>query len=119
MPRVALVVDDSMLIRHTIRRFLERRGFQVESATNGREALDIVNRSLPSVVITDLQMPVMSGQELISELKARPGTAAIPILVLAARRGALEVQPETSAHSVIYKDIDLEQQLEMAIEALG
>src|ERR1700693_313660 len=53
MPRVALVVDDSMLIRHTVCRFLEERGYTVESATNGEEALPIVKRIHPDIIITD------------------------------------------------------------------
>ncbi len=43
IPKTALVVDDSMLIRHTVCRFLEERGFIVESATNGVEALEVLN----------------------------------------------------------------------------
>jgi CheY-like chemotaxis protein len=115
---MALVVDDSMLIRHTIRRFLEERGFLVESATNGREALEILKRMSPSIIITDLQMPLMTGSELITELKARPDMAAIPILVLAARRSTSDAQPETRAQFIIYKDIDIEEQLDKAISAL-
>jgi len=72
MPAVALVVDDSMLIRYTVCRFLEERGFQVESATNGQEALQIIERVLPELIFTDLQMPKMSGSELITALKKNP-----------------------------------------------
>jgi CheY-like chemotaxis protein len=115
---MALVVDDSMLIRHTIRRFLEERGFQVESATNGREALEMLKRFCPGIIITDLQMPLMTGSELITELKARPDTATIPIVVLAARHSTRDTQPEIRAQFVIYKDIDIEEQLDNAITAL-
>jgi CheY-like chemotaxis protein len=107
-----------MLIRHTIRRFLEERGFQVEAATNGREALDIMKRVWPTIIITDLQMPQMTGSELITELKAHPETSAIPIVVLAARRSTRDAQPETRAEFIIFKDIDIEQQLDKAITAL-
>ena len=71
-PLVALVVDDSMLIRHTVCRFLEERGYTVESATNGEEALPIVKRIHPDIIITDMQMPRMTGTELITALKAHP-----------------------------------------------
>jgi CheY-like chemotaxis protein len=107
-----------MLIRHTIRRFLEERGFQVESATNGREALEMMKRISPFIIITDLQMPLMTGSELITELKAHPDTAAIPIVVIAARSSTRDAQPETRAQFVIYKDIDIEEQLGNAIAAL-
>src|SRR5262249_29127176 len=86
MARVALVVDDSMLIRHAVCRFLEERGFAVESATNGQEALGMVGTFLPDLIITDLMMPKMDGDELIRRLKAMPETAKIPIVVLAAKK---------------------------------
>ena len=78
MPAVALVVDDSMLIRYTVCRFLEERGFTVESATNGVEALQILERVHPDLIVTDMQMPKMSGSELITALKKNPETANIP-----------------------------------------
>jgi len=114
MSRVALVVDDSMLIRHSVCRFLEERGFIVESATNGQEAMEILNTVLPDIVITDLQMPKMTGSELITRLKAKPQTAAIPVVVLAGRTASKEV-PETRANFTIYKDIDIEAQIAKAV----
>ena len=77
MSRAALVVDDSMLIRHTVCRFLEERGFAVESASNGEEALRILDTITPDVIITDLQMPKMSGAELIAAIKQRSATARV------------------------------------------
>ena len=68
-----------MLIRHTVCRFLEERGYTVESATNGEEALPIVNRIHPDIIITDMQMPKMSGSELISAVRSEPALASIPI----------------------------------------
>jgi CheY-like chemotaxis protein len=117
MSRVALVVDDSMLIRHTVCRFLEERGFVVESATNGVEALGILETVLPDILISDLQMPHMSGPELISRIKESKPTAAIPVVVLAGRSTSGDA-PETRADYVIYKDIDIEQQLLKALNAL-
>src|SRR5437588_12628201 len=57
----ALVVDDSMLIRHCVCRFLEEHGFSVESATNGQEALEALQRVMPDLIVTDMQMPKMGG----------------------------------------------------------
>ena len=119
MARVALVVDDSMLIRHTVCRFLEERGFVVESATNGVEALELLTRMCPSLIVTDLLMPRMSGTELITALKADPKSAQIPIVIVAGKGGSSESEPPDSrANFVIYKDIDIEQQLDKALRAL-
>ncbi len=114
---VALVVDDSMLIRYTVCRFLEQRGFAVESATNGVEALEVLTRVRPAVIVTDLQMPKMSGNELITALKSEAETAGIPIIVLARRVNGSD-QPEQRANFSISKDIDIEAALGKSLDEL-
>jgi CheY-like chemotaxis protein len=113
---VALVVDDSMLIRHTVCRFLEERGFSVECATNGQEALEVLQRMQPDLIVTDIQMPRMSGTELITALKSNPTTANIPVVIVAGRQSGFE-KTETRAQYSIFKDIDIEEQLAKALEA--
>ncbi|MGO8795034.1 MAG: response regulator [Candidatus Sulfotelmatobacter sp.] len=115
MSGTALVVDDSMLIRYTVCRFLEERGFAVESATNGVEALQILARVRPDLIVTDMQMPKMSGSELITELKKKPDTANIPIIIVAGRASGFE-EKEKRANFAIYKDIDIQAQLEKALD---
>lgn len=117
MPGVALVVDDSMLIRYTVCRFLEERGFAVESATNGLEALQILERVRPELIVTDMQMPKMSGTELITAVKKNPETAKIPIIIVAGRASGFDEQ-EKRANFAIYKDIDIQAQLEKALDAV-
>jgi CheY-like chemotaxis protein len=118
MPVVALVVDDSMVIRHTICRFLEERGFAVESASNGMEALEVLKRVRPGLVITDMQMPAMGGSELISALKDKPETADIPIVILTGRSSGFD-SSEKRAEFTIFKDIDIQEQLEKALGAVA
>jgi len=117
MPAVALVVDDSMLIRYTVCRFLEERGFAVEAATNGLEALQILERVHPDLIVTDMQMPKMSGSELITALKTSPETATIPIIIVAGRASGFD-ETEKRANFAIYKDIDIQDQLEKALDAV-
>jgi CheY-like chemotaxis protein len=118
MSAVALVVDDSMLIRYTVCRFLEERGFAVESATNGVEALQILERVRPELIVADMQMPKMNGSQLITELKKKPETSGIPIIIVAGRASGFDEQ-ENRADFAIYKDIDIEGQLEKALDAIG
>src|SRR5882724_1914902 len=87
---LALVVDDSMLIRYTVCRFLEERGFTVEAATNGAEALEVLARVRPDLIVTDMQMPKMSGSELITALKSKPETAGVPIVIVAGRASGFD-----------------------------
>ena len=117
MLAVALVVDDSMLIRYTVCRFLEERGYAVESATNGVEALQILERVKPDLIVTDMQMPKMSGSELITALKKNPQTAEIPIIIVAGRASGFD-EKEKRANFAIYKDIDIQAQLEKALDAV-
>jgi CheY-like chemotaxis protein len=117
MRKVALVVDDSMLIRYTLSRFLEERGYTVETATNGKEALEVVNRVCPDVVVTDMQMRLMSGSELITALKSKPDTAKVPIIIVASKSSGF-TQSETRADFTICKDIDIDAQLGKALDAL-
>jgi CheY-like chemotaxis protein len=117
MSAVALVVDDSMLIRYTVCRFLEERGFTVESATNGVEALQILERVHPNLIVTDMQMPKMTGSELITALKKNPKTAKIPVIIVAGRASGFD-EKEKRADFAIYKDIDIEGQIEKALNAL-
>jgi CheY-like chemotaxis protein len=118
MHKLVLVVDDSMLIRHTVCRFLEERGFGAESATNGLEALEMMKTMAPALIITDLQMPKMDGHQLMEVLKSRTETARIPIVVLLPRQSPLAGKPESYSSHVIYKDTDIETQLASVLEAI-
>ena len=114
---LALVVDDSMLVRHTVCRYLEERGWSVESAANGHEAVQALETMHPNLIVTDMMMPRMTGSELISELKRRPETADIPIIILCGRNSEREAKAnEQRADCAIYKDIDIVEQLEKAVE---
>jgi CheY-like chemotaxis protein len=117
MARTALVVDDSMLIRHTVCRFLEERGYAVDSATNGLDALELLKEHRPDILITDMMMPKMDGTQLITQLKNDPLTASLPIIVLAGRQSSSSLPPETRANATIWKDIDIVSQLEKALDA--
>lgn len=118
MQRLALVVDDSMLIRHTVCRFFEERGFTVESASNGIEALTALETLRPDLIVTDLSMPKMTGFELISALKLNGEIAGTPVVVLAAKRSGSQPVEEPRADFVIYKDIDIWEQLEAAVSLI-
>ena len=108
-----------MLIRHIVCRFLEERGFRVESATNGAEALDILTRIHANIILTDLEMPKMNGRELIRALKASPSTADIPVVVLTRKRYKPEETALPGADHVIFKEGDIGPQLEKVLKAIG
>jgi CheY-like chemotaxis protein len=117
MSKIALVVDDSMLIRYSVCRFLEARGFAVEAATNGSEALDVLARTKVDLIVTDMRMPKMSGSEFITALKGKPETAGVPLIVVTSKANG-SCEPDERADFAIYKDIDVETQLDAALEAV-
>jgi two-component system chemotaxis response regulator CheY len=78
-----LVVDDSATMVMSLKATLTMNGFEVESANNGKVALDKLNSGLkPNLVITDINMPEMGGFELIGKVRALPGFKFVPILTL-------------------------------------
>jgi CheY-like chemotaxis protein len=117
MQPIALVVDDSMLIRHTVCRLLQEYGFAVESVGNGQEALERLKEVKPSLIVTDMQMPKMGGSELITALKQNSQTAHVPIIIVAGRQSGFQ-HTEHRADFVIFKDIEIESQMKKAISAI-
>ncbi len=86
-PRV-LVVEDEQDIAALIKHALERAGdARVDVVSSGDLAVQAATESVPDLVILDLNLPVLSGSEVCRILRARPGTANVPIIMLTARTG--------------------------------
>jgi threonine synthase len=84
-PRV-VVVDDTSEARRLIRRILQSQGdFEIFEATNGREALELIARERPDLVILDLMMPEVDGFAVLDSLRSKPETANIPVIVATAK----------------------------------
>jgi DNA-binding response OmpR family regulator len=79
-----LIADDDYDLRDALGEILGERGFEILEAHDGREALAIMERRAPSLVLLDLTMPRMSGWELLEELDRRAELAPIPVLVFSA-----------------------------------
>jgi len=88
--RKALVVDDEIHIVQVVAIKLRNNGFDVRTAENGAVALECVKADKPDVIVTDFQMPVMSGLEFIENLRSEPETSDIPVIMLTARGFAIE-----------------------------
>jgi PAS domain S-box-containing protein len=80
-----LVVDDDVDMRERMRTMLERDGWSVAEASDGREALDRVAARLPALILLDLVMPAMNGSEFLAVLRGRPEWRDIPVIVLTAK----------------------------------
>lgn len=77
-----IVADDDESIRGLLRRVLEGEGYHVDEARDGVEALDLVTRRRPDLVLSDMKMPLMDGLELCRRLKSDPETRLLPVVIL-------------------------------------
>ena len=82
MPKTVLIVEDESNIRELLRMYLEQEGYTVESAQNGSEGLRTFKRVHPDLVLLDLMMPVMDGNQMIRELRTFSKT---PVIMLTAK----------------------------------
>jgi chemosensory pili system protein ChpA (sensor histidine kinase/response regulator) len=83
--RRILVVDDSLSVRKYLTSFLEGRKFKVHAASNGGEALKMLEDEAVDLVITDLEMPLMHGYDLVARIRVTEAVKNIPIIVLTSR----------------------------------
>ena len=88
--RKVLVVDDEIHIVHVVAIKLRNNGFEVISAENGAEAFERACEEKPDIIVTDFQMPVMTGLELVEKLRRNEATKDIPVIMLTARGFAIE-----------------------------
>ncbi len=107
-----LVVEDVPDILTLLVATLKFKGYRVETATNGVEALDLIQRERPALIITDILMPKMDGFSLVHRLRLDPSTRNIPVIFLS----ATYVAPEDKefAHTIgvtrfIEKPVDMER----------
>ena len=84
MPLTILVVDDDLGTRLCVSDYLEVSGYLVVKAENGQQALDLVEKSQPHLIITDIAMPKMDGYELVRRVRARPNFRLLPVIFLTA-----------------------------------
>jgi len=100
-----LVVDDEIHIVHVVAIKLRNNGYDVITANNGAEAFELACREDPDIIVTDFQMPVMTGLELVRNLRGNEKMRGIPVILLTARSFAIsqEQQDELQISECISK----------------
>lgn len=83
-----LIVEDDLGIRETLADLVQALGFQSREAANGRQALEMLQEIRPSIILSDIMMPVMDGIELLRVLKRHPEYCTIPVIILTAKTDA-------------------------------
>jgi len=117
--RTILVVDDSKTIRFLVDKGLSEAGFHVLTATNGKEALDMIKIREPDLILSDINMPEMDGIEFCKQVKADPDWAAVPFVVMSSHseRSLVRGMIDHGATTYIVKPFNLDQ-LVITIENL-
>ena len=87
-----LIAEDERDIRDLIAFTLKFAGYDIVTANNGEEAVQLTKQELPDLVITDVRMPKMTGYEACKQIKADPATRHIPVVFLSAKGQEAEVQ---------------------------
>ena len=82
---VVLVVEDEAALATMLRYNLEKQGFRVEEAVDGQEALTRIAKAVPDIVLLDWMLPVMSGIEVCRQIRRRPATRDLPVIMVTAR----------------------------------
>jgi len=118
-PRVMLV-DDSVSIRKFVGQMLEKAGFRVITAVDGQDALQQLLDQSADVIVTDLEMPRVNGYALIEDLKRRPATREVPVIVLTSRAGDKHVKlaQRLGVHHYVAKPVDEETFVQLVRSAV-
>ena len=117
--RVIVVADDSISVRKFVGRMLEKNGYRIKLAADGLEAAELIAQHGCHLVITDLEMPRMTGYELMAQLRQSPTTKRIPVMVVTSRAGAKhrDRAMKEGASAFLTKPVQ-EDQLLAAVEQL-
>ena len=121
-----LIVDDSPAMRNFVRRVLDLSGFEASlciEAANGAEALELLRAEWTDAILTDINMPIMDGEELIRKLAADPLLSTIPVIVIStdATEGRIQRLLSLGARGYVTKPFapeELRQALERSLGAV-
>jgi two-component system, cell cycle response regulator DivK len=106
-----LYVEDNIDNRTLVRRILLSEDYKLIEATNGAEALQVLENTKPDLILMDINMPDMDGYTLTAKIKSKPGFERVPILALTANvmRGDKEKTLEAGCDGYIQKPLDIDQ----------
>jgi CheY-like chemotaxis protein len=118
--KLILVVDDDDDIRDAVRDALEAEGYDVAVAANGKEALEQLQTDpTPALILLDLMMPVMSGEEFVQRQRQDPRLAQIPVVIVTADGRIHEKAAAIQAAGYVRKPVTLEGLLGIARQFVG
>lgn len=111
-----LLVEDDHDIRVAVRQSLEMAGYLVQSAPNGRDALRLIKKQIPDLIILDMVMPLMDGEEFLRLKNSDETLKAIPVVLISAYEEKLKINSETPN---MKKPLDLDMILQKVPEIIA
>ncbi|MES2090706.1 MAG: response regulator, partial [Pseudomonadota bacterium] len=94
-PPMVLVVDDSLTVRRVTQRLLVREGYRVVLAKDGIDALERLAEEVPTIVLSDIEMPRMDGFDLLRNIRGNERWAALPVVMISSRTAQKHVDYAT------------------------
>lgn len=113
--KLVMVVEDEEDLRRFVEDVLMAEGYRVVGASNGREALQEMDREIPDVILLDMRLPVMDGWQFASELHARNHNS-VPIVVMTAL-GARDIARQIGARAYLQKPFNIDDLLKIVKSA--
>ena len=122
MAKRILLVDDAQQVLQTMQDLLLERGYEVEACDLSTESADLARELRPDLILLDVNMPGMSGWEVLEVLRLDPQTRRIPIVISSADYGALREREDflrSKGIEVLYRPFDLEELYAMVDRLIG
>lgn len=115
--KTVLIIEDDISIRKMIRDFLELQNFVVITAEDGKIGIELANKMVPDLIVSDIVMPNVNGYEVKKELSRLPVTATIPFIYLSSQADRADIRTgmELGADDYLFKPFNIEE-LSSAIE---
>ena len=115
-----LIVDDEESVRTVLALLFAGDGYEVRVAAHGGQALDIVEKDVPDLVISDVFMPIVGGSELCRRLKGTPATAAVPVILMGTfGPGAVDLQGADAYITKPFNLVEMEALVRLCLSGLA
>lgn len=121
MSKTILVIDDDKLIREGLSALLKSAGQNVLEAADGKKGLEVTLKEHPDLIVTDLRMPNMSGQEMIDAIRADDDIKGTPVVILTNDETSDSVNQALQTGVTVYlaKNLDPESLTQQILQAAG
>jgi len=106
-----LIIEDNKDIRENIDELLQLSNFEVVTANNGQEGVEVIQKEKPDLILCDVHMPVMNGYQVLEAVKSKPETAKIPFVFItsSSQKKAIEKGVLSGADSYLVKPFQMEE----------